>query len=368
MTQEEPTRKWSLSNRVSRRTFRLGLALALATGLFAAPPAQGDVHTQLQAVKDLASRIFNVPGVAEPASPCTGDPCNGGSCPQLSSGTPNMKLLARTWYYGWALRNGSAAEKQCARNNMNWFFDKQESDGHYVMASADEILTSSHFQLYAGGMAGAYLFAYTGGVSYGGLQSPDNSVLPRVRKWWLDEKRLWDLLANGSSSIDAPGGRFDASPPPVASTVNSYRNTIYGQLRNVRPSLPLPSDWATHRFWTGGWILEELFNRGHNPTQLVAPLAGYTARVRVRDTLCIYRQGGEWLIYFPKMRGVLGPVFWVQNRSGQAHDSGAYAGTPVDPPVKPANFATLFAPVSCPDCAGLVSGAVSCPASNALSP
>ena len=191
MTQEEPTRKWSLSNRVSRRTFRLGLALALATGLFAAPPAQGDVHTQLQAVKDLASRIFNVPGVAEPASPCTGDPCNGGSCPQLSSGTPNMKLLARTWYYGWALRNGSTAEKQCARNYMNWFFDT---------------------------------------------------------------------------------------------------------------------------------------------------------------------------------RGVLGPVFWVQNRSGQAHDSGAYAGTPVDPPVKPANFATLFAPVSCPDCAGLVSGAVSCPASNALSP
>lgn len=352
-----------------RKTLYSSLAWVMVVAFLAPAPAlhAGIEQTQIQAVKDLASRIFNVPGAIEPGSPCSGNPCSGGTCSQLSSGSPNQKLLARTWYYGWALRNGTAADKQCARNYMGWLFDAQEGSGHYVMANADEILTSSHFQLHAGGMAGAYLFAYTSGVSFGGLQSQDGSVLPRVRKWWLDEKRLWDLLANGSSSIDAPGGRFAASPAPVTSTVNSYRNKIYGQLRNIRPQ-PVAADWATHRFWTGGWILEELFNRGHNPTQLVAPLAGYTPRVRVRDTLCIYRQGAEWLIYFPKMRGVGGPVFWVQNRSGQPHDSGAYAGTPVDPPVKPANFATLFPTVTCPDCAGLVAGAVSCPASNALSP
>lgn len=344
------------------------LATPLWALLASVPARAANVHTQLQAVKDLASRVFNVPGVAEPASPCSGNPCSGGTCSDLNSGSPNMKALARTWYYGWALRNGSNAEKDCARSYMGDLFLQQETKGHYVMANADEVLTSSHFQLHAGAMAGAYLFALTSGVSFGMLQPIDNvaphTIFTRTRKWWLDEKRLWDLLPKvNANQIDAPGGRFDAQPAPVSSTNNGYRNKIYGQLRNIRPT-PFPSDWATHRFWTGGWILEELFNRGHNPTQLVAPLASYTPRVRARDTLCMYQQGGEWLIYFPQMRGVLGPVFWVQNRAGQPHDSGAYSGTPVLPPVKPASFGSLFPPVSCPDCAGLLAGAISCPPSN----
>jgi hypothetical protein len=97
------------------------------------------------------------------------------------------------------------------------------------------------------------------------------------------------------------------------------------------------------------------------PTNLVAPLSGYTARVRVHDTLCVYRLGAEWLYYFPKLQAALDPVFWVQSPAGQPHDGGPVAGRPVYPPVKPANF-----PGALPtQFLGLASGSISCPAAGA---
>lgn len=346
-------------------------ALVLITLGGATSARAGIEQTQLQNIKDLASKIFNEPvGVAEPGSPCslTAPPCGcttpACACDQLYNGSPNQKLLARTWYYGWALRNGGMTHLGCAQQELLDIINRQATNGHYsISANTDEILTTSHFQLWAAGMAGAYLLAYTGGTSYGGMQAPDTAVLTAVRKWWLDEKKLWDLLANGGNAIDAPGARFQA-PPAAYETNSAYRNIIYKQLRNIRPALP--GQW-TDKYYTGGWILEELFERGHNPTNLVAPIGGYSPRVRVHDTLCIYRQGSEWLIYFPKLQVVLNPVFWVQNRAGQPHDSGVTVGTPGFPPVKPANFGSLVAPVSCPECVGLAAGALAmCPLSTAL--
>lgn len=324
-----------------------GIAITLAV---ASPAHAGVEQVQMQAVHDLAAGTFGYM-VAEPGKP---------NLAQLTSGTPNQKLLARTWYYGWALRHGSLAEIDEARYWMNDILDKQEAWGHYSLnASTDEILTTSHFQMYPAGMAGAYLFALTYGANMGygtPLPTPDSQILTKVRRWWLDEKKLWDALAIGGQ-IDAPGARFaDAT----TSTNSSYRNKVYGQLRNIRPSIP--NGWSTDKYWTGGWILEEMYARGHNPTNLVASLSGYTAQIRVHDTLCIYRLGSEWLYYFPQMQAALQPIFWVQSRAGQPHNSPLVTGTPVYPSVKPANFpgATLTQHT------GKAAGVVNCPAGSAL--
>lgn len=348
-----------------RNVWKTGLILTLALAM-AGPAWAGIEQTQLQAVKDLALETFGLP-VATPASPCSGGasacacgtpPCG---CTQLTTGSVNQKLLARTWYYGWTLRH-NPGDKACAQGYINEHLTNQQNNGHYSYnANTDEILTTSHFQLYAGAMAGVYLFALTNGNNWSSpLPAPDTTVLTPARRWWLDEKALWDAL-RVSNQIDAPGARFPVGTIPPMTNM-TYRNFIDGQLRNVRPS-PLPPQWATDKYYTGGWILEEMFNRGHNPTNLVAPLSGYTPSVRVHDTLCIYRNGSEWLYYFPQLRNASEPVFWVQNRAGQPHAADPVAGVPITPPVKPANFGISITPTTFP---GLKAGALSCPPSTSL--
>ena len=266
----------------------------------------------------------------------------------------NQKLLARTWYYGWTLRH-NPGDVTCARNLLNEHLTNQFNNGHYSFnANTDEVLTTSHFQLYAGAMAGAYLFALTNGSNWTtpSLPAPDSLALTPVRKWWLDEMALWNEL-RVSNVIDAPGARMPVTNPPTppapGATNMPYRNWIDGQLRNIRPPTPLPPQWATDRWYTGGWILETMndANHNHNPTNLVAPLSGYTPSVRVHDTLCIYRppNTSEWLYYFPTLRNASEPVFWVQSRPGQPHAADPVVnGVPVTPSVKPANFSTNFTP------------------------
>jgi hypothetical protein len=335
---------------MNRGLSKVGLILTCAFSMVVPVRAATLVQTQMQAVHDLAAGTFGY-AVTEPGKP---------DLSQLTSGSPNQKLLARIWYYGWALRHGVQSEIDDARYWLNDILDKQEAWGHYSLnAAGDEILTTSHFQMYSAGMAGAYLFALTqrGNMGFGApLPSPDSQILTKVRRWWLDEKKLWDALANGSNQIDAPGARF--TEPPLTNL--DYRNTVYGQLRNIRPSIP--NGWSTDKLWTGGWILEEMYARGHNPTNLAAPLSGYTAQIRIHDTLCIYRLGSEWLYFFPKLQAASDPIFWVQNRVGQLHNPPVAFGVPVNPPVKPANFpGAILTPYP-----GLASGAVSCPAANVI--
>ena len=369
----------------------LGLILALSV-LLPSLAAAGIEQKQLQAVKDLSMEAFGYSLAPVPNPPqseyCTDAfgnhvvciPCKDGNgnpvsacpdpsatCSQLTTGSVNQKLLARTWYYGWTLRY-NPSDVSCARNLLVEHLTNQFNNGHYSFnANTDEILTTSHFQLYAGAMAGAYLFALTNGSVWSSpLPTPDNLALTPVRKWWLDEKKLWDELRQGGV-IDAPGARNATTNPPTppspGATNMPYRNWIDGQLRNIRPPA-LPPQWATDRWYTGGWILEEMFNRSHNPTNLVAAIGGYTPSVRVHDTLCIYKTGGEWLIYFPQLRNASETVFWVQSRAGQPHVADPVRpGVVVTPAVKPANFSTNFAPSQF---LGRKTGSMACPPSNAL--
>jgi len=358
------------------RFWKAGTMSILA--LAAALPAQAGIEQQqLQAVKALASIIFNdPPGVTEPANPCQAIPPCGCpappndtacKCDQLFTGTPNQKLLARTWYYGWALRNDPNSVS-CARTQLLSHLSSQQTWGHYSLnASTDEALTSSHFQLWSGGMAAAYLFALTSGKAWTFIpRTTDTTVITEVRRWWLDEKVLWDAIANGGTQIDAPGARFPTTENPPY-TNNTYRNLVYAELKGPWPQ-SVPNQWATDQYYTGGWIFDKLFQLGHDPkTNVVAPISGYTPKVRLHDTFCIYRPGtpqnGQWLYYFPKLQTASDPVFWVQNRPGELHSLASVGGVPINPPVKPANFSTSFAPIPY---IGLAPGAIACPPSNAF--
>ena len=331
------------------------------------PAPQTAEHIYLQQIKILSATIFGL--AVNPSDSCAlYNPCSSGGppcgcaandpscqCPALYNGSPNHKLLARTWYYGWALRNSSgagASHLACARTELKSILDAQETWGHYSTSGADEALTTTHFQLYAGAMAADYLFALTSTKNWA-QRTPDTvqDIMVRSRRWWLDENKLWGFLAN-SGQIDAPGGRFpvagpgqtpctDLNPP---CTNMAYRNIVYAQLQGQQPALP--GGW-NDKYYTGGWILDELRKRGLPASQSVlAPLSGYTPIVRLHDTLCIYRQhadcvyhpGADYLFYFPRMSKVSNPVFWVQSEFGSHSASPPVGGVPVWPATSPGPF------------------------------
>lgn len=348
-------------------TYRMWPILILACTVVS--PACAEVY-QLEQIHELAETVFGLPAESNPANPC---PCvNQAPCPcpsfcpsaqpactcsYLTSSSPNLKLLGRVWYYGWAMKNNaSPAIKSCARQWLvDWHLTAQQTWGHTsINDNSDEVLTASHGQLYLAGVSAAYLFGLNGGQPIGSTGGPypnqDAAVVNAARKWYIDEEYLWDLLDNNTCAtagsactIHAPGARFEVgsgvNDPGITSL--AIRNQVMRQLNGFRPT-SFPFDWQEHPYHTGSWILEELFNRNHNPTNVIAPLAGHTPGPKLHDTLCIYRSGSSWLYYFPKLRHAAQPIFWVQSRPGEdphsAYDSGAPAGTPVFPPVKPAPF------------------------------
>lgn len=339
------------------------LALLIA---FANSPAEGQGAEQAQmiAVHNLGKIAFGLPGTM-PAKP---------GLDQLNSGSPNQKLLARAWYYGWALKNGTNTEKNEARTYLVDILTRQEQWGHYAINNAtgnlnDEILTTSHFQLWAAGMAGAYVFAAANNgtiTSPGNLTStPEQAVLKQARRWWADEKAMWDKMkytnAQSRATLETPGARFTSAGNLGP---HDLRDTILNQLEGRRPLSQ--NNWLTEKYFTGGLLLEQLFNKGINPmTYLATPNPGESTALRTRDTLCLYRQGGEWLFYFPQLR-TLAPMFWIQKRAGLPPNAPLVTSPPwpTTPSVKPVNFpgATLE------EIFGKGAGAVHCPAPGALSP
>ncbi|HKI00417.1 MAG TPA: hypothetical protein VKK31_00410 [Thermoanaerobaculia bacterium] len=332
-----------------RRLCKYGIGIALAFAFVTAASAQGAEQLQMESVHDLAKQMFGLPVVyRNPATPCP-DPCpcaqkcscgTNCTCGDLTDGSPNQKLLGRAWYYGWAVRNlpANSQTRACARQYLLDLLTAQQTYGHYAAnANTDEALTISHGQLWIAGMGAAYLFALVNGPTYGGGTSPDTTVLNAVRQWWADEKYLWDQIANGSGLIRAPGARFPAWPNPGEW---EYREKVYALLSGTVPSGI--SAWPTDKYYTGGWIINELRLRGQSPSLIVTPPAGYTVGAKLHDTLCLYRLGGDFLYYFPRLRHASNRLFWVL-KQGSNYTFAPLACNPVvngEPPAcaKPANF------------------------------
>jgi hypothetical protein len=206
------------------------------------------------------------------------------------------------------------------------------------------------------GMAAAYLFALTNGPLYGPNNTPDTEMLNAVKKWWADEKYAWDQISNGTGQLRMPGARFTSAPQDDHWL---YREQIYTLLRGQVPSGI--AGWPDFKGYTGGWIIDELRRRGHSPSNMITPPAGYTALGRVPETVCLYRRtNGDFLYYAPQMRGVGNPLFWVRREGGVTTYAPILAGTPRYPPpsAKPLNFPNA----TTASLTGVIAGQCGCPA------
>jgi hypothetical protein len=357
------------------RRWQYAVLFSAVVLLAAAPARAQNVQTQMERVHDLAKQMFGLPVVyTAPGTPCP-DPCpcankcpcypSCGACVNLS-GTPNQKLLGRAWYWGWTLRNlpASSPTRACARQYLLDHINLQQTHGHYTLiADGGEIFTISHGQLWLAGMSAAYLFALTNGPLYGAGNTPDTEMLNAIKKWWADEKYAWDQISNNTGKLRMPGARFTSTPldgePAGEPDEWLYREQVYSLLRGQIPSGI--SNWPTDKYYTGGWIIDELRRRGHSPNNMITPPIGYTALGRIPETLCLYRRtNGDYLYYFPKMRGVGNPLFWVRREGGVTTYAPILSGTPNLPPAsaKPANFpnaTTAFL-------TGVIAGQCGCPA------
>ncbi len=333
----------------------LAATLLIVASLTSVTPARADdgpEQTELRSVANLSRLAIGTSG----CQPATLDPSWTLVKPTslLTGGTPNQKLLARVWYYGWALRVGTSSDRSDARSQLLDFITRQTNTyGDYATAaSANEELTSSHYQLWSGAMAGAYLLA----VANGGVISmsspgstPETAIRDAARQWWADEKVLLALLADGSGMIDAPGARFGSTG---LFGDNPLRDDI---LRLLQGQSGYHARSCTEdQYYTASFDLQALNTAGISvPTNLGHPASG-TATPRLEDTLCIYKSGSEYAYYFPVMRGVTDPLYWVEYRLPEGK---TYAALPPSAPGKPRDFPGA----SLTTITGIVAGAATCP-------
>lgn len=332
----------------------LALTLLIAAPVLAAP----DEQVSLRAVANIARLAIDPATCIDPdPSPWTFGPP---PATYFDGGTPNQKMLVRVWNYGWALRT-RPADLASIRSTLLDFINREQQVtgsggplGHYATTiGANEELTSSHYQLWAGAMAAAYLFAIADGgtlTASSEASTRETAIRDAARRWWSDEQALYDrTYTNGV--LDAPGARFAntaATGDPLVT--NILRDDIYKLLKGQPPNKVRTC--SADRFYTSSFVMQSLAAK--SVPRLGQPPAGYSVSPKLYDTLCVYRMGSEWTLYFPAMRGVTGALYWVEFRNGHMRR----------PPVPyDGSKPTAYLPnsASLDSMPGMVAGAASCP-------
>lgn len=348
------------------------LAVAIAGVTLPRPAAaQGDAQAQLRTISELARKALGYAPTCKDG-PTTWVPENwyfnpdpaGPHYPQLFDSSPNKKLMARAWYYGWTLyapasylpvgnpgrtQVPTAAQRTEARNLL--VQSLSAPNGHYTIAAADEVLTTTHFQLWAAGITSAYVLALgNGGVIQNGQDpytsgdqntSPDRNGNPitvrdAARLWWREEKALWDKLRSfpgGVATIDAPGARAAPCDPSLGvcaagTGATQLRDKIDTFLRGQVPSGN--TNFFDQCYNSSAWMMLKLqLEKSIVPGTVFAP-AGATPKIY--DTLCILKtQSGDFVYSFPTLRAALDPIFWVASVGGSRSYGPQQAGKPVNP-------------------------------------
>lgn len=236
------------------------------------------------------------------------------------SGTPNHRLLWRVWYYGWAMRVGSGAEKADARQRLIDFITGDfTSEGQQW----GETLNTSHYQLWLLGMAGARYIA---------RHYEDCEIVELTGKWFRRELYIYRLLQH-EGHVYSPGSR--SKEPTV-----ELRDVVYAMLMGQpaarslkRPNRPLtagPNDpnssWWSDVYNVGAWILRVLIRDGDT----IGGTAGsehLTEESVLRAPLHVYTKGEDFLSLFPKLvKGNSDALFWVARIKGKLMTSPYHNG------------------------------------------
>jgi hypothetical protein len=343
---------------ITNRVVTVVLGLLIAAPLYAGP----DEKVALRAVANIARMAIGTTCTDPDTTPWTFGPP---PATYFDGGTPNQKMLVRVWHYGWALR-ARPADLSTIRATLLDFINRQQQVsgstgplGHYATAlGANEELTSSHYQLWSGALAASYLFAIANGgtlMTTSQTSTPETAVRDATRKWWSDEQALYDRIYT-NNVLDAPGGRF-ASDTPIDGPLitNELRDDIYRLLRGLAPART--RNCSSDRYFTSSFVMQALAAK--SVPRLGLPPANHTASPKLYDTLCVYRMGADWTLYFPAMRSVTGALYWVEYRNGDIHRAAVpYNG------VKPMPYP--FGLASRDQITGVVAGAATCPQPEAI--
>lgn len=344
------------------------MILLFSIALIAVPLWAGDEQVSLRSVANIA-RMAIGPTCTDPD---TSSVWTFGPPPAsfLEGGTPNQKILARVWHYGWALRT-RPADLATIRATLVDFIDRQQRPtssggplGHYATTlGANEELTSSHYQLWSGALAAAYLYAIANGgtlTTTSETSTPETQVRDAVRRWWSDEQALYDQVYT-NNQLDAPGARFATGFPTTGALLtNALRDDVYRLLRGLSPAIV--RGCSSERQVTASFVLQALAAKGVPRLGLQpagTPPAGYVAGPKLYDTLCVYRMGQDWTLYFPTMRSVTGALYWVELRNGVIRRA-TVPFNGVKPQAYPPGVASR---VVIP---GVVAGAAACPQPEAI--
>jgi hypothetical protein len=229
-------------------------------------------------------------------------------------GTPNHRLLWRTWYYGWAMRAGDRAAQAEARRLLSEFFESQfESEGQYW----GETLTTSHYQIWLLGVTGARYIA---------RHYRDQVLLDLTGKWFRRELWLYDLLAR-DGHVFSPGSRSSVSTVELRTVAYSLLRGKPAPNRLSDPNRPIPgrpNDPAGH-FWkdvynVGAWMLRELIRGGDDVGGAAGP--DHTTEVPLlRDPLYVYTRGEDYLFVFPRLTRASDALFWTARVGGARMDA-----------------------------------------------
>lgn len=343
---------------LTNRIVTIALGLLLAAPLTAAP----DEQTSLRSVANIARMAIGPSCVDPDTSPWTFGPP---PATYFDGGTPNQKMLVRVWHYGWALRT-RPADLNTIRSTLLDFINRQQQItgsggplGHYATtAGANEELTSSHYQLWSGALAAAYLYAIADGgtlTTSSETSTRETAIRDATRKWWADEQALYDRIYT-NDKLDGPGARFASGFPTSGSLItNDLRDDIYRLLKG-QPPVRVRS-CSAERQVTSSFVMQALTAKG--VPRLGQPPAGHTVSPKLYDTLCVYRMGSDWTLYFPTMRSVTGGLYWVEFRNGLIRR----ATVPYNF-VKPSPYPAGLA--SRQQITGVVAGAATCPQPEAL--
>jgi hypothetical protein len=244
-------------------------------------------------------------------------------CPEMEGyleghrGTPNHRLLLRTWDYGWeASRGGRNPDTERSEHWLAEFFEREDSLDGWMYAEAG---STNHGQLWTLGVYGArYLGNKHGSKRI--VEAVDHHV--RQTKFFYNALNV-DGHVLGPSCRCGPYGKTDQEIALSMATLD-LRTVDYSVMMGVeppnrllRPELPLPgrpgnpdSPWWRDVYNVGVWMARRMKAEGYD-------FGGPPEQPILRNAMRIERKGSDMIASYAHISAAQDICFWAGRKDGK---------------------------------------------------